>query len=598
MVLNTHTFIDGCSHYSAADLSRKDYVAGSVTMIPGFSGTGQAFQAPAGLAYSAWTSGPTSYYFRARFKTRQVGIERTIVKAERSTVEFQNYLGYDSSGALFFERPINGVNPGQRWTSTVTLSPNTEYDIEIACDIHSTTGKFEVRLDGAGVAGLIQANIDTAASTVNNRVDRIRLDNPSGQYQDLIVSVGTSAYVQADFLSRSGGGPYVATLRPNASGATNQWTNDTGGAGAHYLEVQDTLADLDTTRLSTVTLNQRESHGFTSLPANAATVALLQYGAMHRRRVSTAGSQENRTFRIGGVNYDSGSVLALSPITISTEWHFGREIHLVSPATSSPWTVAEINAMEAGMVRTGASTSNEVYLSQVILEVLWYPPPPAGDFEFESFVQEQEFYPLEPFVDVAAAQFPRFVDLAEKLWPRGRAWHHEPDSMTTAVLESIAHEGSIIEAQVEKMARETDPSRTSELLPEWERALRLPDPCLGPDLTDDQRRASVLDRLVGLQGVSTPELTDYLAGLGYAVTLSHFKVCKAGSALAGEPCLGIGWAFTLAVTYWGSGDRARLECAVRNVMPAHAEVVFYYGEFEPAIVFEDTLFGPLDSITP
>lgn len=205
-----------------------------------------------------------------------------------------------------------------------------------------------------------------------------------------------------------------------------------------------------------------------------------------------------------------------------------------------------------------------------------------ADFEFTSLVLSCEVQVPGPLEDIAGGKLAAFESLVRDLYPAGRAWTAEKASNTAKLLRAVAWALAQVEAQVIKFQTETDPIRTSELIGEWERALGLPDPCLGPSPSLEARRAAVLSKLVGLQGASTAEVLGYLANLGYTVTLERYSMSGAGATFAGDLLTGATWPFVLGVHYWGAGDRAILECALPHLLPAQVGVAFYYGEVTPA----------------
>lgn len=209
-----------------------------------------------------------------------------------------------------------------------------------------------------------------------------------------------------------------------------------------------------------------------------------------------------------------------------------------------------------------------------------------ADFTFESLVLECYLPLISPLVDLAPALQPRFQDLARELYPHGPAWTRDPASVTYQVLAAVAAAAVDVELQIEKFRAETDPTRTSELLAEWERALGLPDGCLPVGADEEARRSAVVARLAGLQAVSEADLVAFLAALGFTVTFQYFTPMVAGMG-AGLPDYGPEWQFVFAVHYWGGGNRALLECSLPHILPAHVVVLFFYGEFGVQPLFLD-----------
>ncbi|MBC3494363.1 putative phage tail protein, partial [Pseudomonas taiwanensis] len=65
------------------------------------------------------------------------------------------------------------------------------------------------------------------------------------------------------------------------------------------------------------------------------------------------------------------------------------------------------------------------------------------------------------------------------LLPLGPAWDPELVPEVDLVLEGVAQEFARIEARAVAALNEMDPGMVSELVPDWEAIMNLPDPCLG-----------------------------------------------------------------------------------------------------------------------
>lgn len=216
-----------------------------------------------------------------------------------------------------------------------------------------------------------------------------------------------------------------------------------------------------------------------------------------------------------------------------------------------------------------------------------------ADLEPASLVVEDEAVAIAPLLDVTADLLPAFADAARAMAPHGRAWNLRDGSVLMQVLTSLARAALDVEMHLRHFRVETTPDTAFELLAEWERSLGLPDDCRGPLTSADDRRAAVVARLVGLQGSSEPELLAYLAALGFAVSIRHYKVCRTEFWQIGEPLLDPAWQFTIEVLYFGAGDRELLRCALSHRLAAHVAVVFCFGDFTPAdVIVEDEVVSP------
>ena len=78
------------------------------------------------------------------------------------------------------------------------------------------------------------------------------------------------------------------------------------------------------------------------------------------------------------------------------------------------------------------------------------------------------------------------------LLPSGPAWDPEQVPELEEVLEGVAQELARLDARAADLLNEMDPAGVSELVPDWERVMNLPDPCLGATPLFDDRRLCLL----------------------------------------------------------------------------------------------------------
>lgn len=181
------------------------------------------------------------------------------------------------------------------------------------------------------------------------------------------------------------------------------------------------------------------------------------------------------------------------------------------------------------------------------------------------------------------------------LLPPGAAWARDPDSNLQRLLAGWAEGFARFEARAEQLLEEMDPSTAYELLPDYERALALPDACTGELLALDARRAEVLAHMIG-QGDQRPVYYVQLAeALGYAgAWIEEFETahCESDcdaflnpdpwpnifvlhlSADSGE--LGA-HAQSYCDDFLGEVMQSAIECLISRIKPAHTMVQFSYG---------------------
>jgi uncharacterized protein YmfQ (DUF2313 family) len=180
------------------------------------------------------------------------------------------------------------------------------------------------------------------------------------------------------------------------------------------------------------------------------------------------------------------------------------------------------------------------------------------------------------------------------LLPTGPAWSCEPGSIRGSLLMALARELHRVDTRAAQLWSEVDPAATAELLPDWERVVGLPDPCVTVAQTVAERRQALEARLTSSGGQSRAFFIQLAARLGYVVTITEFPSAAAATA-AGVPFVGDEWAFIWRMNVpqsvgvrpflagaGAAGEPLRawgnqaLECQVLRLKPAHTRVLFAY----------------------
>lgn len=160
------------------------------------------------------------------------------------------------------------------------------------------------------------------------------------------------------------------------------------------------------------------------------------------------------------------------------------------------------------------------------------------------------------------------------LLPFGVMWSRDGDTILNSLLRALSYSFTFIVRRAVNLIDEADPRTTTEMLPDWERLLALPDCVPGPTLLEDRRGAAVT-RLRGSLSSSIPNLIAAAATIGYTITITTFKPFVAGSA-AGDSLTQHPWQFVWQVeTPHGSAD-VLLECILEQRSPRHTSLQFYY----------------------
>jgi uncharacterized protein YmfQ (DUF2313 family) len=210
------------------------------------------------------------------------------------------------------------------------------------------------------------------------------------------------------------------------------------------------------------------------------------------------------------------------------------------------------------------------------------------------------------------------------LLPTGPAWPRDDDTALMRLLAGLSEiwGGEVDGRAADLIERESDPRATLTLLPEWERAFGLPDPCLSEPLTIPDRQKALANRMTTEGGQSRAFFIATALALGYQISIREFAPFMAGISRCGDtratgsalefyaheigaPEMRFYWVIkvgTTRVTWFrcGSGEcgvdphvrialATDLECVMRRWKPAHTEIVFDYSEvgIDPADIYED-----------
>lgn len=187
-----------------------------------------------------------------------------------------------------------------------------------------------------------------------------------------------------------------------------------------------------------------------------------------------------------------------------------------------------------------------------------------------------------------------FTSAIQALLPRGLVWPKGLSSVMTQVAAAAAMTWVRHAQSNASLLIDAFPATATSMLPEWESALGLPDPCAGGSPTLQGRRAQVVARLANSGGQSVPFFVAYAKALGYTVTVTEFAPFRVGQRRAGA-ALGIeDWAYTWqinappqTVIYFRAGastvgqvlaswGNRVLECELRGIKPAHTILKFSY----------------------
>jgi hypothetical protein len=202
------------------------------------------------------------------------------------------------------------------------------------------TGAVTVRVNNVVVLAVTGVNTVGGASTSPYPADLRSVGfhcggNEEWLLDDLYVLDSTGAAPCNTFL----GDCRVEYLKPRAAGTYQQWPTVVG-AGSHWLAVNDNaIPDEDTTYVESITPGQRDTNLYqpTGLPSGPIFGAQL---SLHARKADIG----PRTI----AHVVNGSTGPVQFPSADTYWYH-HQMYMTNPATGNPWTIAEINAIDAGV---------------------------------------------------------------------------------------------------------------------------------------------------------------------------------------------------------------------------------------------------------
>jgi uncharacterized protein YmfQ (DUF2313 family) len=187
-----------------------------------------------------------------------------------------------------------------------------------------------------------------------------------------------------------------------------------------------------------------------------------------------------------------------------------------------------------------------------------------------------------------------WLSALQALLPRGFIWPRGRDATLTRVLDGAAAGLSRLDGESPRLLAELDPRTTAEMLPDWERALGLPDACTGLAPTADQRRSDVVWKYTLRGDLSPAFYIERAARAGFAITVEENHAARCGAFRMGDTLQGERWAYEwkvrapeTTVTPMRIGDTCgtrlrswgnhRLECLLTPLAPAGTALHFAYG---------------------
>lgn len=243
-------------------------------------------------------------------------------------------LSLQPNGQLVWARGSVGTTLG---ALTVVPTINRWYYIEARISLGDTGGEIVCRVDGN--ADLNLTSIDTKNAGTLPYFDTLVIGNGGGtggnsgsHYFDDVYVCDTTGTRNNTFL-----GPIrVQTLSPNAAGADSGLTPL---SGSNYQNVSDQNS---ATYNFSATIGTRDTYALPDL-ATGTTSVLAVRNVVTGQNSDAGGGGFKPVVRSGGTNYYDPTVTVGASNRV-----YSQAVRETDPATSAPWTVPNVNALQVG----------------------------------------------------------------------------------------------------------------------------------------------------------------------------------------------------------------------------------------------------------
>lgn len=280
--------------------------------------------------------GLSAFYYRFRVRLGDIGSDHTTVMEWRYNTTVIGSLRYNKdTQSMGIYRGTTLLATGS--TIYVTTIHNNPYLFETYVNVHDTTGRISVKIEG-----VLEASIDftgdtkPGSETTVNNIRHYGMDNKHNYYDDIALNDTTGAVNN----SWCGDGRIIG-LMPTANGDITQLIAN--GAGDNYAYVDERPPDGNTTYVSGSASGQKDLYGIANLTDTNVAISNVWVDA---RAVDTIadGGVCNLLLKTSGSVVTSGSS---SLLTLYTKAQKSSYLN-TNPVTGSAWTPGDIDDLQVG----------------------------------------------------------------------------------------------------------------------------------------------------------------------------------------------------------------------------------------------------------
>jgi hypothetical protein len=249
-------------------------------------------------------------------------------------------LSIDTTGTISARRGNLSSGTVLGTTATPVITASSYQHIEAVVFFSQTVGTIEVRVNGVTVLSL--SAIDTCSTSLVECSQVIvgggELGVSTHYIDDLFAYDGTGSYNNTFIGDRR-----VLTLFPNANTATADWT--AVGAATGYECIDEASPDDDTTYITAATTGLVSQFGLQNLPGGISVINGVVI--VERARKTEAGPANTKVSIVSGASTTVGADKALTEI-----YTYRQDVFQIDPASTAPFTPAEVDALQFKVERT------------------------------------------------------------------------------------------------------------------------------------------------------------------------------------------------------------------------------------------------------
>lgn len=191
----------------------------------------------------------------------------------------------------------------------------------------------------------------------------------------------------------------------------------------------------------------------------------------------------------------------------------------------------------------------------------------------------------------------QFIQLIKSLLPQGHIWEAQKGSLFHKIICAMAVEFTRVELRKQALFKELNPTSTSEMIPEWEKLLGIPNKATGPisQLTYQARKKFIFTFYTMTGGSRAEYYKRVIKSFGFDVEIKEIKNFRVGLSRVGDPLTNGNWRnaievrasnvpeFKFRVGQSAVGDPlvVRSNELIKNIMeeikPAHVVCIYTFG---------------------